>query len=125
MTNTAGKPQNPPKKIGVLPSRQMSLRFGNDPLLWACWLYYEEGLTQGGVAKKMGVSRASVNTYLADAKNRGIVDITINMDKLQTLSIAQALKEHFGLQECLIIPSEGADKPLIERLGHAGKTQPD
>jgi len=120
MTNTAGKPQNPPKKIGVLPSRQMSLRFGNDPLLWACWLYYEEGLTQGGVAKKMGVSRASVNTYLADAKNRGIVDITINMDKLQTLSIAQALKEHFGLQECLIIPSEGADKPLIERLGHAG-----
>lgn len=99
---------------------QMSLRFGNDPLLWACWLYYEEGLNQGEVAEKMGVSRATVNTYLADAKARGIVDITIQIDQLQTLSVAQALKEHFGLQECLVIPTEGADGTLIGRLGRAG-----
>lgn len=98
----------------------MSLRFGNDPLLWACWLYYEEGLKQGEVAEKMGVSRASVNNYLAEAKAKGIVEITIQIDKLQTLSVARALKEHFGLQECLVIPSEGADAPLIERLGSAG-----
>ena len=34
------------------------LRFGEDPLLWAAWLYYEEGLTQGDIAAQMGVSRA-------------------------------------------------------------------
>ena len=98
----------------------MSLRYGNDSLLWACWLYYEEGLNQGEVAQKMGVSRASVNTYLADAKAKGIVDITIHIDQLQTLSIAKALKDHFGLQECLVIPTEGADGSLIDRLGRAG-----
>lgn len=102
------------------PAPQMSLRYGNDPLLWACWLYYEEGLNQGEVAKKMGVSRASVNTYLADAKAKGIVDITIRIDQLQTLSVAKALKDHFGLQECLVIPTEGADESLINRLGRAG-----
>ena len=109
----AAKPSN-----GVLP--KMSLRFGDDPLLWACWLYYEEGLKQSDVADRMGVSRASVNTYLADAKAKGIVNITIEIDKLQTLTVAKALKEHFGLQECLVIPSEGANEPLIERLGRAG-----
>lgn len=120
MAKAATKSRTPPIKIGDTTSRQMSLRFGNDPLLWACWLYYEEGLKQSEVAEKMGVSRASVNTYLADAKAKGIVDITIRIDKLQTLSVAKALKEHFGLQECLVIPTEGANEPLIGRLGHAG-----
>ena len=53
------------------------LRFGDDPLLWAAWLYYEEGLTQGEIATRMGVSRPSVNAYLADARTRGIVSIEI------------------------------------------------
>ncbi len=97
----------------------MPLRFGDDPLLWAAWLYYEEGLTQGDIAEKMGLSRASVNTYLADARTRGIVNIAISPEKFRTLSVAQALKDHFGLQDCLVIPSEGADRPLISRLGEA------
>lgn len=98
----------------------MPLRFGNDLLLWACWLYYEEGMTQSDVARVMGVSRASVNTYLSDARNTGIVDITIRIEKLRTLSVAKALKDHFGLQDCLVIPSEGGERTLIDRLGRAG-----
>lgn len=98
----------------------MPLRFGNDPLLWASWLYYEEGMTQGDVASTMGVSRASVNTYLSDARSKGIVDITIQLEMLRTLSVAMALKEHFGLQDCLVIPGSKDENNLIERLGHAG-----
>ncbi len=95
------------------------VRFGEDPLLWASWLYYQEGLTQGDIATQMGVSRASVNAYLADARTRGIVSIEIDPDRFRALSLAQAMQDHFGLTDCLVIPSEGGDSPLIDRLGSA------
>lgn len=96
------------------------LRFGEDPLLWAAWLYYEDGMTQGDIATQMGISRASVNAYLADARERGIVSIEIDPDRFRALSIAQTLQEHFDLMDCLVIPSDGRGKPLIDRLGDAG-----
>ncbi|MBZ4691102.1 MAG: bifunctional sugar-binding transcriptional regulator/dihydroxyacetone kinase subunit DhaK [Cereibacter sp.] len=101
-------------------SARQPLRFGDDMLLWAAWLYYEDGLTQGEIATQMGVSRASVNAYLADARIRGIVSIEINPERFRALSIAQALQTHFGLLDCLIIPSSGSESPLVDRLGAAG-----
>lgn len=98
----------------------MPLRFGDDPLLWASWLYYEEGLTQGTIAEQMGVSRPTINAYLAEARSRGIVNIEIVPEKFSSLSIAQALRNHFGLQDCVVIPTEGVERPLISRLGEAG-----
>lgn len=99
---------------------EMPMRFGDDALLWAAWLYYEDGLTQGEIAQKMGLSRASVNTWLADARARGLVNIEIQPEKFRAVALSRALKEHFGLQDCLVIPSEGGAMPLIERLGQAG-----
>ncbi len=75
------------------------LRFGDDPYVWACWLYYEDGMTQGDIAETMGISRATVNSYLADARARGIVNISIEPSRLSSLTIAQELKRHFGLQD--------------------------
>ncbi|MDO5641714.1 MAG: bifunctional sugar-binding transcriptional regulator/dihydroxyacetone kinase subunit DhaK [Paracoccus sp. (in: a-proteobacteria)] len=96
------------------------MRFDDDLLLWASWLYYEEGLTQGAIAEQMGVSRPSVNAYLAEARARGIVNIEIDPEKFRSLSIAQALRDHFNLQDCLIIPGERGERSLITRLGDAG-----
>jgi phosphoenolpyruvate---glycerone phosphotransferase subunit DhaK len=97
-----------------------ALRFGEDPLVWASWLYYEEGLTQGEVAEAMNVSRPTVNAYLADARSKGIVNIAISSERLKSLSIARLLQDHFGLDECLVIPGEGGERSLIDRLGAAG-----
>ncbi|SNY91615.1 dihydroxyacetone kinase, N-terminal domain [Cohaesibacter sp. ES.047] len=116
----------PKKKPGPARSEKAAgetaipLRFGNDPLLWASWLYYEEGLTQGDIARIIGVSRATVVSYLADARTRGLVNISIATEHLRTLSISKALKEHFGLKDCVVIPGEGGDRSLIDRLGAAG-----
>lgn len=96
------------------------LRFGDDPLLWASWLYYEEGLTQGLIAEKMGVSRPSVNAYLSDARSRGIVKIEIAPEKFRSLTIAKALRDHFNLNDCLVIPTDAGERSLIARLGDAG-----
>lgn len=98
----------------------MPLRYGDDPYVWACWLYYEDGMTQGEIAEAMGISRATVNSYLAEARERGIVNISIEPARLASLTVAQELKHHFGLVDCLVVPSEDGSRPLIERLGLAG-----
>jgi hypothetical protein len=32
----------------------MPLRYGDDPYVWACWLYYEDGMTQGRHCRRHG-----------------------------------------------------------------------
>ena len=98
----------------------MPLRYGDDPYVWACWLYYEDRMTQGDIADAMGISRATVNSYLAEARERGIVNISIEPGRLASLTVAQEIKHHFGLADCLVVPSDDSARPLIERLGAAG-----
>lgn len=101
-------------------SDAIPLRYGDDPYVWACWLYYEDGMTQSEIAEAMGVSRATVNSYLADAREKGIVNISIEPARLASLTVAQELKRHFGLTDCLVVPSDDNARPLIDRLGAAG-----
>lgn len=98
---------------------QPPLRFNEDPLLWASWLYYEEGLTQNEIALQIGASRPTVNAYLAEARSKGIVDISISTEMLRSTTLSGALTERFGLDDCLIVPNDGGDRSLIERLGVA------
>ncbi|WP_077966566.1 bifunctional sugar-binding transcriptional regulator/dihydroxyacetone kinase subunit DhaK [Ensifer adhaerens] len=100
-------------------SDAIPLRYGDDPYVWACWLYYEDGMTQGEIADAMGVSRATVNSYLAEAREKGIVQISLEPARLASLTIAQELKRHFGLTDCLVVPSDDNTRPLIDRLGVA------
>lgn len=96
------------------------LKFGDDPRIWACWLYYEDRLTQSEIADAMGISRATVNAYLADARESGIVNITLDPQRLASLTVAQELKRHFNLHDCLVVPSSEPANSLIDRLGAAG-----
>ena len=102
------------------PSPDVPLRFGDDPFVWACWLYYEDRLTQGEIADVMGISRATVNAYLAEARERGIVNISLDPKRLAAVTVAEALKRHFGLHDCFVIPDGGTARPAIDRLGAAG-----
>jgi len=108
-----------PRRAASAAGRKPPTRFGEDNLLWAAWLYYEEGLTQAEIAEHMGVSRPSVNAYLADARTRGIVSIEIAPERFRALTLARAMQDHFGLSDCYVIPSEGGERSLIDRLGAA------
>ena len=35
---------------GEIAQRTTPLRFGDDPYVWASWLYYQEGMTQNDIA---------------------------------------------------------------------------
>lgn len=101
-------------------SQPVPLVFGEDLQLWAAWLYYEERLTQGEIADALGVSRATVNATLSDARESGVVHIAIEPQRLAALTLARELKRHFGLRDCLVVPDGGPPGQLIDRLGLAG-----
>ncbi|PRY84039.1 bifunctional sugar-binding transcriptional regulator/dihydroxyacetone kinase subunit DhaK [Donghicola tyrosinivorans] len=106
--------KRPTREAGT---KRPPLRFGEDVLLWAAWLYYEEGLTQGEIADILGASRPTVNNYLADARASGVVNISIAGPRLRAVTTARALEEHFGLGSCYVIPSERGERSLYDSLG--------
>ena len=94
--------------------------FDGDPIVWAAWLYYEERMTQEEVADQLGVSRASVVNFLQEARDRGIVTISVASKHLQTVGLARELCDTFGLANCLVVPDDGGRLPSYERIGKAG-----
>lgn len=68
----------------------------------------------------MGLSRATVNATLAEARERGVVRIAIDPLSLSALDLAEGVRRRFGLYDCLVVPSGGPPGQLIERLGTAG-----
>jgi dihydroxyacetone kinase-like protein len=104
---TSGTPRRPP------------LEYGGDALAWAAWLYYAESFTQNDVALALGVSRASVANYLAEARRRGLVKIEIAPHLLETVTESRALAERFGLDGAMITPAAEDSETLRRRLGAA------
>lgn len=99
-------------------------QFSGDVVQWAMWLYYVEGETQEGTARRLGMSRASVVNYLNEAKERGLVKITVAPDLLATGKLSEALCTAFGLDQVVILPPtdrDGTDdEDLRKRAGLAG-----
>ena len=71
----------------------------------------------------MGVSRATVNAYIADARDRGIVSVCIDPRWLSSVNGAQALKEKFGLRDAVVVPDTQANSKtgtMAQRIGRIG-----
>lgn len=95
------------------------IQYGGDALVWATWLYYAESRTQHEIAKALGVSRASVANYLAEARRRGLVKISLDPGILQKVSDSGALAQRFGLEGAMIAPSVDDPAMLRPRVGAA------
>ena len=76
-------------------------------------------MTQHDIAQTMGISRATVIAYLNEARERGIVNISIEPTRLASLTLAQSLKSHFSLRDCFVVPNGVDDRSLCDRLGRA------
>jgi len=101
-----------------------NVKFVEDTTAWATWLYYAEARTQAEVAKALGVSRASVANYLADARKRGLVTISLAPGLLEQADLSKRLAARFNLKGTFIAPEigdEDNDPTLLrKRLGIAG-----
>lgn len=87
----------------------------------AAWLHFSGGMTQGDVAKRLGVSNVKAHRLIARATRDGLVHIIVEADVSQCLAIEDRLCERFGLDFCRVAPdlAEPAGLPL-KALGIAG-----
>lgn len=77
----------------------------------AAWLYYVGGLNQEATAKRLGTTRARVNKLLSDAREAGLVSITINPSNVGLLPVEEAIRARYGLDFCICTPALRFDTP--------------
>lgn len=83
-------------------------------------LYYIEGQNQSDIAKALGLSTAKVNRLLKQAREQGLVEITIRTPFQHLFEQEQQLQETYNLPEAVIIP-QLADEPdaVLQTVGRA------
>ncbi len=88
----------------------------NDEMVRVAWLYYVGGLGQEEIARRLGVSRFKITRMLAQAREAGIVTISIRHATTATLVQAEKLCQRFDLRECIVTPPMGPlpDKDKID-----------
>ncbi|MGD8170582.1 sugar-binding transcriptional regulator [Vibrio sp. TRT 21S02] len=64
--------------------------------------YYQDGATQEEISKKFAISRAKVGRMLKQARDEGIVEITVKYHPVFSAKIEQRLIERFGVRRALI-----------------------
>ena len=73
----------------------------------AAWLYHVGGLTQEEVAGRLGVHRTRVARLLGEARERGLVSVSINHEAVRDLATEDAIAQRYGLDFCLVTPAMG------------------
>lgn len=77
----------------------------SDEIAQAAWLYYVGNFSQQEVSDKLGVSRFKVLRMLADAREQGLVRISVEHKTSHTLALADQLAQAFDLQEAQVAPT--------------------
>ena len=82
--------------------------------------YYEDGLTQGQIGKRFGLSRIKVSRLLQQARAEKLVQITITSPESSNADLERELETKYGLDEAVIVITSSNDKFAITReLGPA------
>jgi len=91
-----------------------------DTLVRAARLYYEDGLSQGEVARRMGLSGATVSRVLASAREQGIVEVRIHDPRSpvrRVHEVERQLIEQFGLTDARVGTPNGGMSGSLESVG--------
>ena len=81
--------------------------------------YYQDGATQEEISKKYGLSRAKVGRLLKQARDEGIVEITVKYHPVYSAKVEQRLIERFGIKRALIAldqPNEELQRQQVASL---------
>lgn len=75
-----------------------------DDVAQAAWLYYVGNLSQQDISDRLGVSRFKVVRMLADAREQGLVRISVEHRTSKTLALADQLASKYALEEVQVAP---------------------
>lgn len=87
----------------------------NQLMTRAAWLYYVGGLNQEATSQRMGLTRARVNKLLQQARESGLVSITINDRDVGLLPVEEDIRRAFGLEFCITTPAYGLTNGELDR----------
>lgn len=86
-----------------------------DDLIQAAWLYHIGQMSQEEVSRRMGLSRFKVLRLLAEARELGLVRVSLEHEATRTLALADRLAARFGLTEVQVAPDCGESDDAARR----------
>lgn len=84
-----------------------------------CWYYYKEGQTQDVIARHLKITRKRVNQILGEARESGIVQITIAGPTAPCSELEARLVAKFRFRGAIVIPSPLGDTDVRNLVGAA------
>lgn len=79
-------------------------------------MYYEEGMTQAEIARKMGVSRSLISKTLIDAKDAGVVEVFINSKSAYSARLERKLESQYDLKRVLVVDTLDLETSEIKKM---------
>ncbi|WP_375179426.1 sugar-binding transcriptional regulator [Enterococcus rotai] len=68
-------------------------------------MYYEQGLTQALIAQKMGISRPVISKILQQAKESGVVSISIKDESAYAVELGLRIEQKYQLDDVIVVPT--------------------
>lgn len=78
-------------------------------------MYYDEGMTQAEIARKMGVSRSLISKILIDARRDGIVEVYIRSNDAYTVMLEREIEKKFGLNSAAVVDTYMINESEIDK----------
>jgi DNA-binding transcriptional regulator LsrR (DeoR family) len=88
-------------------------------LMKVAWYYYEQGMTQQEIGKRLGFSRTKIVRLLAAAREKGIVQIQLVGSYKSCLEKEESLKKRYDLKDAIVIPTGRDFKSTKTSVGKA------
>ena len=77
-------------------------------MLRAAQLYYYDNLTQGAIADRLNCTRWTVGRLLEEARESGIVTISVNHPRARIPKLEKALVKTFGLTDAIVVKRQSS-----------------
>lgn len=88
-----------------------------DDAAHAGWLYYIAGNTQDEIARKLGVSRQTVQRLVSLAVTEKLIKVRLDHPLSRCLELSEQLKSSFSLASCEVVPAD--PESISDTLGIA------
>lgn len=88
-------------------------------MMRAAELYYEQNLSQQKIAKMLNCSHSTVSRLLAEARDTGVVQISIRRSVDSVSELSTEMREVFGLRDAVIVRESGTDELNLKNVGLA------
>jgi DNA-binding transcriptional regulator LsrR (DeoR family) len=79
-------------------------------------MYYLEGLKQEDIARQIGISRSLISMILTEAKETGIVEITVRDPSLNDEHLSRLLASFYPGTDFVVIPTSSRDPDAQRKL---------